>query len=166
MRVANTSDNVEWQGPERRLGAKVRELRRERGWSQEDLARRLDAFGYQMHQTTVAKLEAGERPIRVNELAALAVILEVTAAELIADLSLVPPDVARLEKTLRNLEKTYADLHSEVLSVVAEMAAAEARAAVLREKVPEFERLRDQVARQLAEARVAFREAVSNGQRR
>lgn len=57
---------------ERVIGAKVRLLREERGWSQSDLARRLSDIGLEMHQTTVAKMEAGRRPLRVSEAVAVA----------------------------------------------------------------------------------------------
>jgi transcriptional regulator with XRE-family HTH domain len=57
---------------ERILGKKVRQLRIERGWTQEQLAEKLNEAGWPMHQTTVAKIEAGTRPIRVAEADALA----------------------------------------------------------------------------------------------
>jgi transcriptional regulator with XRE-family HTH domain len=57
---------------ERLLCQKVAQFREERGWSQAELAKRLSAIGFEMHQTTVAKLEAGKRPLRVAEAFALA----------------------------------------------------------------------------------------------
>jgi transcriptional regulator with XRE-family HTH domain len=54
------------------LCQKVQQLRAERGWSQAELAKRLSEIGFEMHQTTVAKLEAGKRPLRVAETFALA----------------------------------------------------------------------------------------------
>jgi transcriptional regulator with XRE-family HTH domain len=57
---------------ERSLCQQVARHREERGWSQAELARRLSAIGFDMHQTTVAKLEAGKRPLRVAEALALA----------------------------------------------------------------------------------------------
>ncbi|MCW2651571.1 MAG: hypothetical protein QOE41_4618 [Mycobacterium sp.] len=44
------------------FGTTVKDLRRARGWTQEELAKRLTAAGYPMHQTTVAKMESGTRP--------------------------------------------------------------------------------------------------------
>jgi transcriptional regulator with XRE-family HTH domain len=61
-------------GNEVSLCQKVAQLREERGWSQAELAKRLSAIGFEMHQTTVAKLEAGKRPLRVAETLALAQI--------------------------------------------------------------------------------------------
>ena len=41
------------------IAQKVRQLRTERGRSQEDIAERMTHLGWPMHQTTIAKLEAG-----------------------------------------------------------------------------------------------------------
>lgn len=54
------------------IAMKIKQLRQERGWSQDDLAERMTKLGFSMHQTTIAKLEAGRRPIRVAETFALA----------------------------------------------------------------------------------------------
>lgn len=71
--------------PEWVVGQRVARLRRVRGLTQDQLADHLASHGHDMHQSTVAKLEAGKRPIRVNELVALARILGVSAHELITD---------------------------------------------------------------------------------
>lgn len=62
---------------EETFGRRVKELRSARGWTQGDLAQRLTAAGYQMHQSTVAKMESGVRPTNVGEIAALAAIFGV-----------------------------------------------------------------------------------------
>ena len=54
-----------------------RQWRRERNWSQEDVADKLRMQGFDMHQTTVAKIERGTRPLRVAEGAAIAAIFRV-----------------------------------------------------------------------------------------
>ncbi|MBS2939576.1 helix-turn-helix transcriptional regulator [Nocardioides sp. J2M5] len=64
-------------------GREVARLRGDVGMTQADLARRLSARGVEMHQTTVAKLEAGRRPIRLNELVVLAQILGVSLESLL-----------------------------------------------------------------------------------
>ncbi len=69
----------EWTA-EARVGERTRKHREGRGWSQEELGRRLEAHGFGMHQTTVAKLEGGGRPIRLNEVHALAIIFGVPLA--------------------------------------------------------------------------------------
>lgn len=81
-------ENVGQQGigrpAELAFGNRVRELRLARGLTQEALAAWMTAAGYVMHQTTLAKIESGGRPTSVGELAALATVFEVTAAELLA----------------------------------------------------------------------------------
>lgn len=62
---------------EQNFGDKVRQWRRERNWSQDELAQRLRRHGFDMHQTTVAKIERGSRPLRVAEAAAIATIFRV-----------------------------------------------------------------------------------------
>jgi transcriptional regulator with XRE-family HTH domain len=59
------------------FGDKVRQWRRARNWSQEDVADKLRMQGFDMHQTTVAKIERGTRPLRVAEAAAIAAIFRV-----------------------------------------------------------------------------------------
>src|SRR5690348_12301624 len=56
--------NESW---ERRFGKILQSWRGDRGWSQEDVAQRLRRQGFEMHQTTVAKIERGARPLRVAE---------------------------------------------------------------------------------------------------
>lgn len=68
--------------PEANVGKRTRRHREQRGWSQEELGRRLGNYGFAMHQTTVAKLENGSRPIRLNEVQALADIFGVSPGDL------------------------------------------------------------------------------------
>jgi transcriptional regulator with XRE-family HTH domain len=93
---------------ERAFGARVRELRAVRKWTQEALAERMTAMGLPMHQTTVAKLESGSRPTSVAEVASLAAIFGVDMSELFAQRSAVLPYEARAAEHLRRIER-YAD---------------------------------------------------------
>lgn len=61
----------------------LRRLRTARGWSQEEVARRMKAYGYDFHQTMIAKIEAAQRPISVRELADFAALYGVEVHELI-----------------------------------------------------------------------------------
>lgn len=56
---------------EEKMVDKFRTLREERGWSQTDLSKQLAAYGFELHQTTIAKLEKHSRPLRVAEMYAL-----------------------------------------------------------------------------------------------
>ena len=73
MRVENEPLGKDW---ERRFGRRLKDLRTAKGWTQDDLAKRMTAAGHPMHQTTVAKIESGNRPTPVGEIAALAAILD------------------------------------------------------------------------------------------
>jgi len=55
----------------------VRWLRESRGLSQQELGSDLALHGFGMHYTTVAQLEVGARPLRLNEVAAIAALFEV-----------------------------------------------------------------------------------------
>ena len=61
---------------EKRFGEVVRGWRQDRNWSQEDVAERLRHEGFEMHQTTIAKIERGTRPLRVAEATAIAKIFK------------------------------------------------------------------------------------------
>jgi transcriptional regulator with XRE-family HTH domain len=69
------------------IAAKVRELRKDRGWSAEQLAARMRAAGIEWTRLVVAKLETGRRQaVSVEELLSLAAVLGVSPLHL-----LVPP---------------------------------------------------------------------------
>lgn len=91
--------------PEVTLGSVVRYLRRKHGYSQEHLAKLMTTAGYSWQQTTVARTEAADRPIRVNEAVALARIFDVTISYL-----LTPRHAAGDELELQILEARR-DLH-------------------------------------------------------
>ena len=61
----------------RQFGNRVRELREERGWSQEALA---DAAG--LHRTHISLIERGQRAVRLETIESLAIALRVQPAEL------------------------------------------------------------------------------------
>lgn len=64
------------------FGAQVRKARELRGWTQERLRLYLrDASGIDLSSTAMARLEQGKRPIRLNEVAALADLLNISLSE-------------------------------------------------------------------------------------
>lgn len=103
---------------ERRFGEALRSWRQERGWSQEDVAERLRHQGFEMHQTTVAKIERGARPLRIAEAAAL---VEVFGLPIVAILGMgaapehtTNPDAQRreLDDARMRLDRSRENLHS------------------------------------------------------
>lgn len=64
---------------DKRFGQRVKAGREERKWSQADTAKMLSANGIQpMHPTTIAKIEAGDRSVRINEAVGIADLFEVS----------------------------------------------------------------------------------------
>jgi transcriptional regulator with XRE-family HTH domain len=75
--------NIGSADPEERAGKALRQLRLARGWSQEEVAMRMRAYGYDFHQTAIAKVEAAQRPLRVRELADFAALYGVQVQDLV-----------------------------------------------------------------------------------
>lgn len=59
---------------EDRFRERLRRERESHHWSQADLARKLAAVGLSVHPTTIAKIEAGDRAVRIAEAVAIAEI--------------------------------------------------------------------------------------------
>jgi transcriptional regulator with XRE-family HTH domain len=71
------------QSPEQVAGARIREIRVARHMTQAALAKAMQALGYKWLQTTIAKVEAAERPLRLNEATDLAGVLGVEIGHLL-----------------------------------------------------------------------------------
>ena len=91
--------------PEVQAGRALRRLRTARGWSQEEVGRRMKAYGYDFHQTMIAKIEAAQRPLRVRELADFAALYGMEVHQLIyppaGSLREVSGEIAMLTDHLR-----------------------------------------------------------------
>jgi transcriptional regulator with XRE-family HTH domain len=122
-----------FESHERIIGAKVRQLRMERGWSQLDLAQRLDDLGWPLHQTNISKLEAGKRPIRVAEADALATAFGIPAlalwylpaageplsiGEMRSQLERINDRIAELERAMQGFVSQHADYQFERMRLV------------------------------------------------
>lgn len=122
--------------PEQIAGQRIKEFRMARGWSQRELANRMKAAGYPWIQTTVAKTEAADRPLRLNEIANLAAVLGVTAN----DLMTIPAD------------------DYEHAALVSQLSDLRVRAGGAQRRVKECEQARDQAERELRQARAEAQE--------
>lgn len=71
--------------PERTLAGQVRAIREKLGMTQAEVAREMSARGLVMRQSTIAKIEAAQRPVRVNEAVMLAAILRATVDDLLSE---------------------------------------------------------------------------------
>jgi transcriptional regulator with XRE-family HTH domain len=73
------------QSPEQVAGVRIREIRIARHLTQAALAKAMKALGYNWLQTTIAKVEAAERPLRLNEATDLAGVLGVEIGYLLTE---------------------------------------------------------------------------------
>jgi transcriptional regulator with XRE-family HTH domain len=69
----------------KRFGARIRQLRTERGWSQEGFADLAD-----LHRTYIGSVERGEQNLSLVNIERIAVTLEVSLAELFKPFKDVP----------------------------------------------------------------------------
>lgn len=87
------------------MGRRIQALREQRGWSQAEFAEQLGRRGFEMHQTTVAKLERGGRPLRVAEAVAIALMFGLPPAALFAlPIDGEPYGVEYMRKRLEQIE--------------------------------------------------------------
>ncbi|MGM9473166.1 helix-turn-helix domain-containing protein [Pseudarthrobacter sp. YS3] len=102
---------------EERFRMNMRLLREKRGWSQGEMSRRLIEAGWNIfHQTTVSRIESGERPIKLGEARAVAAILDVPLEKM-----LTLPEDARIAEELESartrVQKNYDNIvaHTDIL---------------------------------------------------
>ena len=148
------------------FGRRVRSFRKARGLTQEDLAMVLGAqHQVFLHQTTVAKLESGNRPTNVPELFALASALGVSYEELLPPIVVAHPsgDVPAAKTAFERAQsiskvraKDADKAHDQAARSQLEADAAEAEAKALEAKYvaalrhEDVRRLRAQRLRELA----------------
>ncbi len=95
---------------EARFADNLRRQREARGWSQGDLARRMQEAGWgNFHQTTVSRIEKGERPIRLGEAKALAEVFRLSLEVLLR-----PSREAVLVEQLRQFTKDAGRAFTEI----------------------------------------------------
>ena len=77
-------ESGEYLGEDARFAANVKRLRERAGWSQGELARRMVAAGRTgFHQTTISRIEKGERPVRISEAIGLAEVFETKVSNMV-----------------------------------------------------------------------------------
>ena len=68
---------------EKKVGKKVRELRKQRGLTQEQLSAQLQTAGCDVTRSALAKIEVGQRHLSIDELKLLKELLKVDYADLL-----------------------------------------------------------------------------------
>jgi transcriptional regulator with XRE-family HTH domain len=127
--------------PEVQAGQALRRLRLARNWSQDEVAARMTAYGYDFHQTTIAKIEAAQRPLRVRELADFAALYDLDVQDLV-----YPPT------------RSAAETDEEISEVTARLEIVQARAA---EEFSQLHAAREAEHRLHAQYRASAAEAVA-----
>jgi transcriptional regulator with XRE-family HTH domain len=107
--------------PEEQVGASVKVLRTQRGLTQADLAEAMQGLGHSWIQTTVAKTEAADRPLRLNEVADLAKILGVRVPHLVStrtdwDLQVIQGQLERWGVHAMRLQAELDELDHQVVA--------------------------------------------------
>lgn len=111
------------ESPERLVRQNVVRLREERGWSQSELARRMVDKGFpKYNQMMVSRTEKGERPLRLDEVAAYASVFGVGVSELWrpsgrALVSRVVADLIGIASNLEALTGRYLDTQERLVRV-------------------------------------------------
>jgi transcriptional regulator with XRE-family HTH domain len=72
--------------PQERFAANLKDLRKERGWSQEDLSRHT-----RLHTTAISKMERGVRAPRFPTIVVLAEALQIPTGRLFEGIDFSPP---------------------------------------------------------------------------
>jgi len=103
---AVTNGDVESQFVEvsRWFGVNLKLVRERLDESQTGLARKMADLGFPFHQTTISRIEAGERPVQLGEALALAEIVGIAVGDMIQR----PSDV-RLARLLTQATRRVAD---------------------------------------------------------
>lgn len=94
---------------------RLRSERESRGWSQAEMAEMLTDRGAAMHWTTVAKIERGERAVRIDEAAAAADLLGVSVDWLLGRKTAAPAN--ELAHTLRGVVDTARTSGQQVAAI-------------------------------------------------
>lgn len=129
---AAAAAGVPMPSAEQLAGRLVRLLRQGRGWSQQEVANGMNTtFGYSWGQSTVGKIEAAQRPLRVNELADLAALFGVPVTQLLEPKLLLEEsdDLSSLEADIRKLEEEQGRLGKERAAALEAHGATSARLA-------------------------------------
>lgn len=90
--------------------ANMRRLREEHGWSQGQMAQRMQEAGWtDFHQTTISRMENGSRPVRLGEARGIAGVLGALVGQMILD--------EPAARSLRELELNVQELRARGVAV-------------------------------------------------
>lgn len=93
----------------------MRRLRENKGLTQTDLARLVKGYGLPFHQPTIARIESGARPIRLDEAFAISQALD---ARLDTMVSTEAPDVRSLRSAVDRMRREAASADTSIVEMV------------------------------------------------
>jgi len=97
----------------KRVGANIQRLRKEKGMSQADLARELTARGYTFQHQGILKIEKGVRPLKAEEFIAVAEVLHVNPGVL----SDAPAEAAFALTQLHNAMAALTEIQQQMVEL-------------------------------------------------
>lgn len=93
----------------------VKRLRKESNWLQKDLADKMVEAGWKDYsQTTVSRLESGQRPVTLGESRAIAKIFKVSLADMISEQTEAPRKIQQLLRTQNTADIEWQNLHTSL----------------------------------------------------
>ena len=146
---------------EARFAARLKALRQARGMTQAELAALVADYGLNWHQTTVAKTERADRPLRLNEVQALADALRLPVLELLrGEEPAFEGDAAEAQRALDLAEREYMSFHSLALEFARECGEAQGRAKAARAAMEKAQKRTMEAAERMLAAQAALRAAL------
>lgn len=104
-----------WSDWERNFAANVAYLREKSGMTQTDLARKLQQYGLKFHQQTVQRVEARERPVRLDEANLIARVFDVDLQSLTSSLKSNDQDLRlTIDRNRRAVSRVYENVSEEL----------------------------------------------------
>lgn len=112
---------------DREIGGRFRQWRQDAGLSQQDVSEMLGKVGLPLHQTNIAKMESGKRPIRLAEAVAVCRVFNMDPIVMFladedspaqaSDLDRITRMVDKQRKLVRQLGGSLADLESHRMRI-------------------------------------------------
>lgn len=158
--VEDDSENFD---AESRFAVRLRALRQAKGLTQLEVAERMNEQGFTWHQTTVAKTERADRPLRLNEVEALALALGVPVVDLITDrpaVALSGPAAAAAAR-LDVAEQRHAALTAVMLEFARDFGKAMGEAEAIKQVMDKQQPHLDELLREVLEARDGYQQALA-----
>jgi len=107
-------------------GRELRRQRQSKGWSHEEVAQRMRAYGYRFSKTMIAEIEFGQHPLRVRELADFAALFCIEVYDLIHPASRPERSLAEIDQEIAELQHRWKQLQEALAALTGERRMAQA----------------------------------------